>query len=67
MPWKASDAKRFTRKANTAKKRRQFAHVSNSMLERGASEGAAIRAANAVVGRNRNRHKRRGRKAGRAT
>ena len=49
MPYAPSDAKRHTKKANTPKKRRQFAHVANSALKRGASEGAAIRMANAVV------------------
>jgi len=49
MPWKPSDATRHTKKARSAKAKRQFAHVANSMLKRGASEGAAIRAANGVV------------------
>jgi len=42
-------AQRFTKKANTPKKRRQWQHVEDSMLARGASKGAAIRAANGVV------------------
>jgi uncharacterized protein YdaT len=49
MPWKPSDAKRHTKKAKSRKAQRQWSHVSNSMLERGYSEGAAIRAANSVV------------------
>ena len=49
MPWDPSDAKRFTKKAKSAKAKRQFARVANSMLKRGASEGAAIRAANGVI------------------
>jgi uncharacterized protein YdaT len=49
MPWKPSDATRHTKKAKSAKAKRQFAHVANSMLKRGASEGAAIRAANGVI------------------
>ena len=49
MPWKVKDASSFTKKAKTPKAKRQFAHVANSMLESGASEGAAIRAANGVV------------------
>jgi len=53
MPWGASDATRHTKKATTPSKKRQFAHVANSMLKRGYSEGRAIRAANAVVKRNR--------------
>jgi uncharacterized protein YdaT len=63
MPWTASDATRHTKRANTAKKRRQFAHVANSMLNRGSSEGAAIRAANAVVKRGSRRSRRRSRRA----
>jgi hypothetical protein len=51
MPWSPSDATRHTKKARTAKQKRQFAHVANSMLERGESEGASIRAANAAVKR----------------
>jgi hypothetical protein len=49
MPWTAKDAKRHTKKATTAKKKRQWAHVADSMLARGASEGSAVRAANAAV------------------
>jgi hypothetical protein len=51
MPWTARDAKSHTRKASSPKKARQWSHVANNMLSRGKSEGAAIRAANAVVGR----------------
>lgn len=49
MPFTAKDARRFTRKAKSAKSKRQFAHVANSMVKRGASEGAAVRAANSAV------------------
>lgn len=52
MPWTPGDAKRHTKKANTPKKRRQWAHVSNDALARGASEESAIRQADAVVKRN---------------
>lgn len=44
-------AERFTKKANTAKKKRQWQHVYDSEKRRGASPGAAIRAANGVVKR----------------
>lgn len=54
MPWSSSDAKRHTKKATSAKKQRQWSHVANSALERGASEGSAIAQANAVI----KRHKR---------
>lgn len=51
MPWKSSDATRFTKQADTAKKKRQWKHVANSMLRRGYSESRAIRAANTIAGR----------------
>lgn len=50
MPWsRNSQVKKHTRKAKTAKRKRQWRHIANSMLERGKSEGAAIRAANGVI------------------
>lgn len=49
MPWSPSDAKRHTKKANTAKKKKRWAAVANSALASGDSEGSAIRQANAVV------------------
>lgn len=51
MPWNASDAKRHTKKAKSPKAKRQWAHVSNNMLDRGYDEGTAIAAANSVVKR----------------
>ena len=66
MPFKASDATRHTKKAKSPKAKRQFAHVANSMMERGFSEGRSIRAANSVV-KNRGRgRKKRGRTSGRS-
>jgi uncharacterized protein YdaT len=63
MPWSAKDAKRHTHKAKSAKAARQWAHVANNMLQRGSSEGAAIRAANSrVAKRGRSSHVRRGRR-----
>jgi hypothetical protein len=53
MPWKSSDAKSYTKKANTPTKAKQWSAVANDALKRGASEGSAIRQANAVVGRSR--------------
>lgn len=50
MPWTAKDAHGKTHRANTPKKKRQWAHVANSALSRGASEGSAVRQANAAVG-----------------
>lgn len=52
MPWAPSQAKKHSKKANTPKKQRQWSHVADSALERGSSEGSAIRQANAVVARN---------------
>ena len=52
MPWSAGDSTRHTKKANTPKKKRQWAHVANSALKRGASEGSAIAQADSVVARN---------------
>lgn len=49
MPWTPTSAKSHTKKANTAKKQRQWAEVANSVLLRGASEGSAVRQANAAV------------------
>jgi hypothetical protein len=44
MPWKPKDATKFTKKATSKIAKRQFSDVANSMLKRGESEGAAIRA-----------------------
>lgn len=49
MPWEPSDATKHTKKANTAKKKRQWADVANSALASGDSEASAIRQANAAV------------------
>jgi hypothetical protein len=53
MPWSPSDAKRKTRKANTPKKQRQWAHVADAVLAKTGDEGRAVREANGVVGRKR--------------
>ena len=52
MPWPPSQATRFTKKANTPTKKRQFADVADSALARGMSDKEAIMEANAVVKRN---------------
>jgi hypothetical protein len=49
MPWKSSSAKKFTKAAKSPTAKRQWSKVANSMLKRGKSEGAAVRAANAAV------------------
>ena len=59
MPWTPkSGPSRHTKKANSPKKKRQWAHVANSALERTGDEGRAIREANAVVARNKSKGKR---------
>jgi len=68
MPWLPKDAKRHTKKARSAKSKRQWAHVADSALKRGQSEGSAIRQANAVVGgtaKHRGKRGRRGRRKSR--
>ena len=49
MPWKAKDAKRHTHKAKSAKRKRQWKIVANSVLKRTGDEGRAVRSANAAV------------------
>lgn len=51
MPWDTTDANRFTKKAISKKKKRQWAEVANTILGRGGSEASAIRQANAVIKR----------------
>lgn len=55
MPWKPSAAKKKTKKADTPKRQRQWAHVADSALKRGLPEGTAIREANGVVKKNRSK------------
>ena len=50
MPWTPSSGPaRHTKKAKTPKAKKQWSAVANSMLEGGASEGTAIKAANGVI------------------
>jgi hypothetical protein len=42
-------AERFTKKANTPKRKRQWEHVYQSVKKRGGSAGSAVRQANAVL------------------
>jgi hypothetical protein len=51
MPWGPQQATRFTKKAKSAKAKRQWADVADSSLKRGQSEASAIKQANAVVKR----------------
>lgn len=57
MPWEPKDAKRHTKKADSPTKKRQWAHVADSVLAKGGSESSAIRQADAVVGRNKSKKK----------
>jgi len=50
MPWTTADVDRH-KAGLSPKQKRQWVHVANSALARGASEASAIRQANAVVGR----------------
>jgi hypothetical protein len=59
MPWTPGDSTRFTKKAKSPKRRRQWSHVADSMLERTGDEGAAIRAANSVVKKSQSKRSRR--------
>jgi uncharacterized protein YdaT len=49
MPWTAKDAEAKTKHANTPAKQRQWAHISNGILQRTGDEARAIREANAVM------------------
>ena len=51
MPWTPKDASKKTKKADTPKRRRQWAHVADGVLAKTGDEGRAIREANAVVAR----------------
>lgn len=50
MPWTAEQATAHTHKADTPKKKRQWADVANSELAAHGDDARAIRAANSVVG-----------------
>jgi hypothetical protein len=58
MPWTPAESRRFTKKAKSPKRRRQWSHVANSMLERTGDEGAAVRAANSAVKKSQSRRTR---------
>ncbi len=60
-PWTPEDAHAKTHKASTPKKKRQWAHVADSVLSKTGDEGRAIREANAAVA-GKVRHLRQGRK-----
>jgi hypothetical protein len=62
MPWRASDAKRHTRKADTPKEQATWSRIATDLLAGGASEGSAIRQANAVIAGTARHPKKRGKK-----
>lgn len=49
MPWTASDAKRHTHKALSPARKRQWAAVANSVLQRTGSDASAVIQANGVL------------------
>jgi uncharacterized protein YdaT len=49
MPWRPSDATKFTKKAKSPKAKSQFAKVANKVLKETGEEGRAVRIANAAV------------------
>ena len=49
MPYSEGEVNRFTKKAKSPRRRRQWIEVYKSSIGRGLSEGAAIRSANGVV------------------
>ena len=51
MPWTESDVPHKTKRAKTAKQKRQWVHVANSELAKHGDEARAIRAADSVVAR----------------
>jgi len=51
MPWKPKDALSHTKKANTPEKQSLWSRIANQALRKGASDGSAIRQANAAIKR----------------
>ena len=51
MPWQPGDAMRHDKKAKSAKSKRQWADVADSVLKRTGDEGVAVREANGVIAR----------------
>ena len=53
MPWRARDARRFTRKARSPASKAMWAEVANDVLRKTGDEARAVRTANKVVLANR--------------
>lgn len=49
MPWKARDARRFTKKARSPAAKAMWVEVANSVLAKTGDEARAVRTANKVV------------------
>lgn len=49
MPWTASDAKRFTKGANSQSSQDQWSKVANSVLAKTGDDATAIKTASGVV------------------
>jgi len=49
MPWKKTDSTKFTKKAKSAKSKRQWKDIANSVLKRGGSEKSAVMQASGVI------------------
>jgi hypothetical protein len=49
MPWKPSDAKKKTKKADTKPEQKQWATVANKVLKSTGDDAKAVRAANAAI------------------
>lgn len=58
MPWTAKDVPGKTKKATTAKRKRQWVDVANSALKRTGNEATAIKMANGVVAKQVRKRKR---------
>lgn len=55
MPWTPDDVEHKTKKATSAKEKRQWTHIANSALQRGESDKTAIMEANGVIAREKSR------------
>lgn len=53
MPWSPKDATGKTKKAKSAKAKRQWADIANSALKRTGNEATAIKMANGVIAKRR--------------
>ena len=51
MPWQAKSATKFTKKAKSAKQKRQWKDIANKVLKKGGSEKSAVMQASGVVGK----------------